>query len=337
MKSGIYRIINKVNDKMYIGSSYNLEKRLASHISMLINNKHHSIHLQNAYNKYGDDNFDFEVLEECEREFLLDREQYYLNLYLEADKYVTGESMTFIEKGYNICSMSIKGFTGKHSRESLIKQIKTRGFCEIYKVNINGEILDIYDLKSECPDLSGNIYKSIKTKVCLKGKNYCYINATDYFEGFKPTIFVPWNKGLNIEYKGEKRVIYLYDIYGTFIQKFDSLLSCSKYCKAESANLIKKINNYPKKILIDSESSKYLLFDEFETEKILEIRNYWTQIFDIIKQSNKKEIEIIDCFNNYIGKCAIKEIFEILEVTYSTINTNIYKNRRVKSLSIKRL
>ena len=63
MKSGIYRIVNKVNGKYYIGSSIDIEKRYKRHINELRQGKHHSILLQRAYNKYGEVEFELEILE----------------------------------------------------------------------------------------------------------------------------------------------------------------------------------------------------------------------------------------------------------------------------------
>lgn len=79
--SGIYKIENKVNNKVYIGSSKNINTRWGQHKNMLNNNKHHSIKLQRAWNKYGEANFIFEVIEECDIEKLLYLEQFYIDKY----------------------------------------------------------------------------------------------------------------------------------------------------------------------------------------------------------------------------------------------------------------
>lgn len=60
---GIYKITNKINGKFYIGSSNNLRKRLQDHKRELRAGKHTNKHLQASWNKYGEDSFDFEVLE----------------------------------------------------------------------------------------------------------------------------------------------------------------------------------------------------------------------------------------------------------------------------------
>lgn len=58
----IYAIENKINHKKYIGMTNNFYKRKEHHLFLLRHNKHHSIKLQRAYNKYGEENFDFYVL-----------------------------------------------------------------------------------------------------------------------------------------------------------------------------------------------------------------------------------------------------------------------------------
>jgi group I intron endonuclease len=62
-KSGIYKIQNIINNKVYVGSAINLRKRKNNHLSDLRYNRHSSSHLQNAFNKYGEKTFKFVVLE----------------------------------------------------------------------------------------------------------------------------------------------------------------------------------------------------------------------------------------------------------------------------------
>jgi len=77
---GIYRIKNLKNKKCYYGSSKNIEKRWRTHLNNLKNGKHHNAHLQRSWNKYGDNNFVFELVEECDETILLELEQKYLDL-----------------------------------------------------------------------------------------------------------------------------------------------------------------------------------------------------------------------------------------------------------------
>lgn len=73
--SGIYRITCIVNNKIYIGSAVNLYQRWNRHMSELRRGKHKNNHLQNAWNKYGEENFSIEVLEFCGKDELMTKEQ----------------------------------------------------------------------------------------------------------------------------------------------------------------------------------------------------------------------------------------------------------------------
>ena len=63
MDQGIYKIINVVNNKFYIGSAVSLRKRKARHFSELRTHKHNNQHLQRAWDKYGEQSFVFAVVE----------------------------------------------------------------------------------------------------------------------------------------------------------------------------------------------------------------------------------------------------------------------------------
>lgn len=65
MKTGIYMIRNKVNNKAYIGQAVDIDVRWATHINELNGNKHINRYLQNAWNKYGADNFEFTIICQC--------------------------------------------------------------------------------------------------------------------------------------------------------------------------------------------------------------------------------------------------------------------------------
>lgn len=64
MSQVIYKIINLVNDKFYVGSTIHKKVRFREHRKQLRGNRHHCKHLQAAWNKYGEDKFDFRVVEE---------------------------------------------------------------------------------------------------------------------------------------------------------------------------------------------------------------------------------------------------------------------------------
>lgn len=95
MTCGIYWIRNIVNDKRYIGLAVNIEKRHIIHKSTLRGNYHDNDYLQKAWNKYGEDNFEFKIIKKCERDekTLREKEIYYIRKY----KSFRGDG-----KGYNL-------------------------------------------------------------------------------------------------------------------------------------------------------------------------------------------------------------------------------------------
>jgi len=79
-KSGIYKIQSAIEpEKFYIGSSVNIQSRKRQHFSMLKLNKHDATYLQNYYNKHGKESLIFHIIEECNQDQLVIREQYYID------------------------------------------------------------------------------------------------------------------------------------------------------------------------------------------------------------------------------------------------------------------
>jgi group I intron endonuclease len=92
IKSGIYKILNLLTGDFYIGSTVNFNIRKYNHYKDLRKNLHYNSHLQNAWNKYGEENFKFEIVEIVkEKKQLIIKEQYYLDIY---------------NPNYNICKIA---------------------------------------------------------------------------------------------------------------------------------------------------------------------------------------------------------------------------------------
>lgn len=110
-KAGIYKITNTYNNKFYIGSSINIDKRWYRHITDLNCCKHHNKHLQRAWKKYGKNSFTFEIIELCKPEDLLKSEQFYLDL---------------LNPEYNHCKIANSRLGIKASKETLEKMSKSQ-------------------------------------------------------------------------------------------------------------------------------------------------------------------------------------------------------------------
>ncbi len=82
MSCGVYAIVNKVNDKPYIGSSKDIEDRWygsLGHFTLLRKGTHDNRYLQAAFDKYGESNFIPEIWELTSEKKRLKREQWYLD------------------------------------------------------------------------------------------------------------------------------------------------------------------------------------------------------------------------------------------------------------------
>jgi group I intron endonuclease len=103
-KIGIYKIQSKIHpERIYIGSSVNIHKRLNEHKRKLFLNKHDSPKLQDHFNKYFWQDLDCSIIEECQKEILVQREQYYIDV---------------LNPWFNICKVAGNCLYKKHTEET---------------------------------------------------------------------------------------------------------------------------------------------------------------------------------------------------------------------------
>lgn len=121
MAMGIYKIINVINNKFYVGSAVNFSRRKTRHFSELRNNKHNNKHLQAAWNKYGEAAFIFAIIEEIEdKDVLLNAENVWLKEHVGKEYcYNLGVDATAPMLGMSGTSSPTWGL--KHTSESLKK------------------------------------------------------------------------------------------------------------------------------------------------------------------------------------------------------------------------
>lgn len=112
MNSGIYKIRNTINDKIYVGSAKDFDKRWKRHLKTLRANKHHNIRLQRSFNIHGELAFVFEIIERTEYvKGIQLLEQYYIDIYNSK------------VNGYNIADASFGDvMTHNPNRESIIEK-----------------------------------------------------------------------------------------------------------------------------------------------------------------------------------------------------------------------
>lgn len=115
--SGIYKIQNLINGKVYVGKTVNLRKRYGSYKSSYYNRTERQInsYLMSSIDKYGPTNFSFSVLEFCSIGNLSERELFWM---------VELES-TNLEKGYNLRLDSSTGMVAHEAtREKISRRVK---------------------------------------------------------------------------------------------------------------------------------------------------------------------------------------------------------------------
>lgn len=182
LKHSIYCIINVENNKMYIGSSKNPHRRIREHKNMLLNNKHHSIKLQRAFDKHGIDNFIFDILECIDDDTCLrELEAKYI---IEYDACKNGYCMAEDTNCNNDFSLEERKVVGERMRKAnlgkkcsdehkkkvgISKSIQNRGSGNPSAKLTENDVRNIRSMWRQ-----GCTYKDIMNKYNLRGKSHIW-------------------------------------------------------------------------------------------------------------------------------------------------------------------
>lgn len=265
--SGIYKITNKINGKVYIGQAIDLWKRISNgYLNTLPNGKNHNKHLQRAWDKYGETNFKIEIQEECTKNNLTKREQYWIDYYNSCN----------INYGYNICPEAGSNRGHKHSVESIEKIRKhtiehnpmkgkhhteetkrklsemKKAYYEnkkfpVYQFDLEGNFIREWDSMSSVEgslNIShGNILAVIKKEKMTAGK-FIWCKKEDFDSGI-------FNLQEAIKQKKEfihpsSRKIVQLDLDGNYIQTFNSIKLASKSLNIKNCNISAVLANRQK-------------------------------------------------------------------------------------------
>jgi group I intron endonuclease len=217
VQSGIYKITNKINKKYYIGSACDLYKRYKEHNSALISNRHHNKQLTRFVNKYGIDNLEFDLLEECPIERLELREQYYIsnnkNLFNETvDVKACNRGKKLSEEHKQRISESIKVKGIKRSKETKQKMSDAKIGNKINLGRVQSE-----ETKKK---ISNNIERNQKISKALKGR---IVNWIKHSDETKQKI-----REKNKNNNNCKKIIQL-DLKNNIIKEWSSIAEASRY------------------------------------------------------------------------------------------------------------
>ncbi len=219
--TGIYKITNQTNDKVYIGKSVDILTRWRHHERELQRGKHCNVHLQASWNKHGELSFKFEVVEVCDETLLKEREIYWMGV------------LNSLKPGwgYNIADES-KETKDKHLNN---KNSEGKGREQIYQLSLQNEVIKLWSSTSEAAESlnecthqfskhlfgsSNGTGKNNKAITKIAHKGFVWVKESMYEEGkeYYPKTFSRSTKGSSL--KGGYLVLnFLGEITHTFSTK----------------------------------------------------------------------------------------------------------------------
>lgn len=202
-KSGIYKLENIYTHNVYIGQSNNIRKRLREHLMYTKTNdyKRENSSLIDAYNKYGENCFDFEIVEYCDLDVLNDKEILWIKYY------------NSYSDGYNQTIGGQDNFGHHNYSEEERKYLSDlKNPKSVLKIDFDGNIIDEYWSVAHASKLnnidSRGIYSCCNKGISKTVKGYIWIYKDDYSK-FDLSYY------LN---RKQKKSIEQYDLYGNLIK-----------------------------------------------------------------------------------------------------------------------
>lgn len=186
MTCGIYIITNNITGKQYIGQSIHIEKRMKEHQYC---NSLHTSYLENSIQKYGWENFTWNILYKCKPEQLDLEEQKFIALY---NTYHNGYNLTRGGdlKGYGnpmhnpiLKQKAIEAKKGfKHSKETKInlsKKLNKTGFYRVlkeYDSRCRQGFIYRYEIRKQNIRIRASDIHKLEKKVLKKGHEWYIVN-----------------------------------------------------------------------------------------------------------------------------------------------------------------
>ena len=255
--TGVYLIGFIGSDKFYIGSASvnkysqphrnGFRLRWYYHLYNLRKNNNTSIKLQNAYNKYGEENMFFVVLEELKPNKCIESEQYWIDFF------------DSVNNGYNCAPTAGSCLGFKQSLSTRKKMSQTQNRLAIEK-------------EEGYKDLVISMYSSGDSIIKITKM----LNISDYL--VKSIL----NRN-NVRIRGHSEIrrkkIYVYSISGEFLSEHESTIACSKFYNCFKRNILrvahKKVKRYKDKVFSFVKMKKKDVLEQVNTKP--KKGRIWTQ------------------------------------------------------------
>lgn len=261
---GIYKITNLINGKKYVGQSIHIERRWKEHIYQ---NRNSAIH--QAIEKYGVENFNFEIIEECPQSQLDEREIFWIKHF---NSYENGYNLTpggrtpfyydlnAVKEIYNDCKSMSKTAKQLGCSENAVRNMLHS--LDIYNIECQQEkkvdkidpntlaIITTYDSLTQAAQTEHVSLSAISMAVNGKSKScngFIWKNHDD------PMPLMP------ISVKKAKRPVSQYDEYHNLIKTYESLASA-----ARALGKSKSATNYIRKSCMNENITAYGYYWKYE-------------------------------------------------------------------------
>jgi group I intron endonuclease len=211
--SGIYKIRSITNNKEYIGSSVNIYKRFKDHKRLLKRNKHHSHHLQNHFNKYGEDDLEFTIIELVnDISLLILKEQHYIDS---------------LKPKFNICLVAGSPLGTKRTGSKYYSYFKKSNLYRVY-YNIGGIVLNLKCHFTEADAIKEVEYvKTLTKEELIEYSKKCKVAPKPRSRSFKGYTFNKSNNKWDVRITIEGKQQY----FGSFLTQQEAISKVNEVTK----------------------------------------------------------------------------------------------------------
>lgn len=296
----IYKITSEINNKVYIGSSCDYDRRVKEHLNELTKRKHNNMHLQNAFNMYGKDEFIFEVIDEIDgsRKDGYELEQKYINNYI-------------LEFGFrNMYNISVK----------------SKGICIC---NLND--ISVYDYRGVLVDNGDSVEISARYNITIKRLHrHCKIlskHTNGYAFRYKKDFFDEYDEDM----RDYNRVVLL-DSLGNFIKEYLKISDANKEIGRPNGSIKASIEGNWK--LRDGRYFTFSFNYDFNKQHIIVEPTRDLVIDKLVKNeigfdSYLLKFQLADVTGRVIGTFnTLKEISDYTSISNNTIRTNLWVHKK---------